>query len=99
MRSSRQRRPPFDTVAIAATSTVRWAWPMLCARTSAGCRRRRRGVHVDAVIFGDMSRFTDATLNAAFRMLIDGADLVALRTPGVVVGKPARPFFAAALAD
>jgi HAD superfamily hydrolase (TIGR01458 family) len=84
------------------------------------------GVHVDAVILGDMGRFTDATLNAAFRMLMDGAELVALQhnrfyrrsdglvldvgayaaaleygtaREGVVVGKPARPFFAAALAD
>jgi hypothetical protein len=37
------------------------------------------GVHVDAVIFGDLGRFTDATLNAAFRMLMDGAELVALQ--------------------
>jgi hypothetical protein len=34
-------------------------------------------LHVDAVIFGDMARFTDATLDAAFRMLMDGAELVA----------------------
>jgi ribonucleotide monophosphatase NagD (HAD superfamily) len=79
MGSSRQRRPPIETVAIAATSTLRCSWPMLCARTSASCGRRRRRVHVDAVIFGDMGRFTDVTLNAAFRMLMDGAELVALQ--------------------
>jgi phospholysine phosphohistidine inorganic pyrophosphate phosphatase len=86
----------------------------------------RSDARVDAVILGDMGRFTDATLNAAFRMLMDGAELVALQhnrfyrradglvldvgayaaaleygtaRQGVVVGKPARAFFAAALAD
>jgi HAD superfamily hydrolase (TIGR01458 family) len=84
------------------------------------------GGQVDAVILGDMGRFTDTTLNAAFRMLMDGAELVALQhnrfyrrsdglvldvgayaaaleygtaRQGTVVGKPARQFFAAALAD
>ncbi|HWI73659.1 MAG TPA: TIGR01458 family HAD-type hydrolase [Baekduia sp.] len=83
------------------------------------------GARVDAVILGDMGVFTDATLNAAFRMLMDGAELVALAhnryyrradglvldvgayaaaleygtgREGVVVGKPAARFFAAALA-
>jgi HAD superfamily hydrolase (TIGR01458 family) len=84
------------------------------------------GAHVDAVLLGDMGVFTDATLNIAFRMLMDGAELVALQhnrfyrrsdglvldvgayaaaleygsaREGVVVGKPAPSFFAAALAD
>jgi HAD superfamily hydrolase (TIGR01458 family) len=80
---------------------------------------------VDAVVLGDLGpRFTAATLNAAFRQLMDGAELVALqhnrywrRADGlaldvgayaaaleyasgvepVVVGKPSRKFFAAAL--
>jgi HAD superfamily hydrolase (TIGR01458 family) len=86
----------------------------------------RTGV-VDAVILGDLGDdFTPAVLNEAFRLLMDGAVLVALqhnrfwrRSDGlvldvgaysaaleyatskeaVVVGKPARAFFAAALAD
>jgi HAD superfamily hydrolase (TIGR01458 family) len=84
------------------------------------------GGHVDAVILGDLGQFTDTTLNAAFRMLMDGAELVSLQhnrfyrrsdglvldvgayaaaleygtaREGIVVGKPARRFFAAALAD
>jgi HAD superfamily hydrolase (TIGR01458 family) len=81
----------------------------------------------DAVIVGDLGeRFDYAALNRAFRLLMDGAELVALqknrfwRTPdglsldagafvaaleyatgqeAVVVGKPARTFFAAVLGD
>ncbi|HKB49808.1 MAG TPA: TIGR01458 family HAD-type hydrolase [Solirubrobacterales bacterium] len=79
----------------------------------------------DAVVLGDLgSGFTAATLNAAFRRLMDGAELIALqhnrywrRADGlaldvgayaaaleyasgvepIVVGKPSREFFAAAL--
>ena len=82
---------------------------------------------VDAVVLGDLGDgFTAEVLNEAFRLLMDGAELVALqhnrywrRTDGlvldvgaysaaleyatgseaVVVGKPAKAFFAAALAD
>jgi phospholysine phosphohistidine inorganic pyrophosphate phosphatase len=81
----------------------------------------------DAVIVGDLGeRFDYAALNRAFRLVMDGAELVALqknrfwRTPdglsldagpfvaaleyatgreAVVVGKPARAFFAAVLDD
>ena len=81
----------------------------------------------DAVIVGDLGRgFTYDTLNAAFRLLMDGAQLIALQknrfwmTPdglsldvgpfvaaleyatareALVVGKPARGFFDAVLAD
>jgi phospholysine phosphohistidine inorganic pyrophosphate phosphatase len=83
--------------------------------------------HVDAVILGDLGDgFTPEVLNRAFRLLMDGAELVALqhnrywrRADGLaldvgayaaaleyatgreatVVGKPARAFFEAALAD
>jgi HAD superfamily hydrolase (TIGR01458 family) len=82
---------------------------------------------VDAVVLGDLGEgFTAEVLNDAFRLLMDGAELVALqhnrywrRADGlaldvgaysaaleyasgreaVVVGKPAREFFAAALAE
>jgi HAD superfamily hydrolase (TIGR01458 family) len=85
------------------------------------------GGRVDAVVLGDLGDgFTAEVLNAAFRQLMDGAELVALQhnrywrrsdglaldvgaysaaleygaaTEAVVVGKPARAFFAAALAD
>ena len=81
---------------------------------------------VDAVIVGDLGRgFTYGALNHAFRLVMDGAELIGLQknrfwmTPGglaldvgpfvaaleyatareaIVVGKPASPFFAAALA-
>jgi phospholysine phosphohistidine inorganic pyrophosphate phosphatase len=81
----------------------------------------------DAVVLGDLgSGFTAATLNAAFRRLMDGAELIVLqhnrywrRADGlaldvgayaaaleyasgvepVVVGKPSREFFRAALED
>jgi HAD superfamily hydrolase (TIGR01458 family) len=81
----------------------------------------------DAVILGDMGDgFTAEVLNSAFRLLMDGAELVALQhnrywrradglaldvgayaaaleyatgREGVVVGKPARAFFRAAMAD
>jgi HAD superfamily hydrolase (TIGR01458 family) len=82
---------------------------------------------VEAVVLGDLGDgFTAEVLNDAFRMLMDGAELVALQhnrywaradglaldvgaysaaleyaagTEAVVVGKPAREFFAAALAE
>jgi HAD superfamily hydrolase (TIGR01458 family) len=85
------------------------------------------GQPVDAVILGDLGDgFTAEVLNQAFRLLMDGARLVALqhnrywrRSDGlaldvgayasaleyasgrkaVVVGKPARAFFKAAMAD
>jgi phospholysine phosphohistidine inorganic pyrophosphate phosphatase len=85
------------------------------------------GARVQAVILGDLGEgFTPAVLNDAFRMLMDGAELVALqhnrywrRADGlaldvgayaaaleyasgreaVVVGKPAREFFLAAMSD
>jgi HAD superfamily hydrolase (TIGR01458 family) len=85
------------------------------------------GGSVDAVVLGDLGDgFTANVLNDAFRLLMDGAELVALqhnrywrRADGLVldvgayaaaleyaahseafvVGKPARSFFAAALAD
>jgi HAD superfamily hydrolase (TIGR01458 family) len=86
-----------------------------------------QGQPVDAVILGDLGEgFTAAVLNETFRLLMDGARLVALqhnrywrRSDGlaldvgayaaaleyasgrkaVVVGKPAKAFFKAALAD
>jgi HAD superfamily hydrolase (TIGR01458 family) len=85
------------------------------------------GGPVDAVVLGDLGAgFTAEVLNDAFRLLMDGAELVALqhnrywrRADGlaldvgaysaaleyasgreaVVVGKPAREFFTAALAE
>lgn len=85
------------------------------------------GGPVDAIILGDLGAgFTAEVLNDAFRLLMDGAELVALqhnrywrRADGlaldvgaysaaleyasgreaVVVGKPAREFFTAALAE
>ncbi|HWX98000.1 MAG TPA: TIGR01458 family HAD-type hydrolase [Solirubrobacteraceae bacterium] len=85
------------------------------------------GGPVDAIVLGDLGGgFTAKVLNDAFRLLMDGAELVALqhnrywrRADGLaldvgaysaaleyasgreaaVVGKPAREFFAAALAD
>jgi HAD superfamily hydrolase (TIGR01458 family) len=85
------------------------------------------GAAVDAVVLGDLGDgFTAEVLNGAFRLLMDGAELVALqhnrywqRADGLaldvgaysaaleyassreaaVVGKPAREFFTAALAD
>ena len=85
------------------------------------------GSPADAVVLGDLGDgFTAEVLNEAFRLLMDGAELVALqhnrfwrRSDGlvldvgaystaleyasgrdaVVVGKPSRAFFSAALAD
>ena len=85
------------------------------------------GRQVDAVVLGDLGAgFTEAALNGAFRLLMDGAELIALqhnrywrRSDGLaldvgayaqaleyatgreaaVVGKPAREFFHAAMAD
>jgi HAD superfamily hydrolase (TIGR01458 family) len=85
------------------------------------------GPDVDAVILGDLGDgFTPEVLNAVFRALMDGAELVALQhnrywrradglaldvgaysaaleyasgTEAVTVGKPARAFFQAAMAD
>jgi HAD superfamily hydrolase (TIGR01458 family) len=85
------------------------------------------GRAVDAVVLGDLGDgFTAHVLNEAFRLLMDGAELVALQhnrywrsadglvldvgaysaaleyaahSEAFVVGKPARSFFAAALAD
>ena len=85
------------------------------------------GHPAEAVVLGDLGDgFTPEVLNGAFRLLMDGAELVALqhnrywrRADGlaldvgayaaaleyatgreaVVVGKPARAFFAAAIAD
>jgi phospholysine phosphohistidine inorganic pyrophosphate phosphatase len=90
-------------------------------------RARGEGGAVDAVILGDMGDgFTPQVLNDAFRLMMDGAELVALqhnrywrRSDGLVldvgayasaleyatgreahvVGKPAREFFLAAMAD
>jgi HAD superfamily hydrolase (TIGR01458 family) len=84
-------------------------------------------VHPDAVILGDLGDgFTPEVLNSVFRVMMDGAELVALqhnrywrRADGlaldvgayaaaleyasgreaVTVGKPARAFFEAAMAD
>ncbi len=85
------------------------------------------GQGTDAIVLGDLGEgFTPPVLNAAFRAMMDGAELVALqhnrywrRADGlaldvgawaaaleygsgreaVVVGKPAREFFATAVAD
>lgn len=85
------------------------------------------GEPADAVILGDLgSGFTAETLNAAFRRLMDGAELIALQhnrywlradglaldvgayaaaleyasgVESIVVGKPSREFFRAALED
>ena len=85
------------------------------------------GGHVDAVILGDVgNRFDAELLNRVFRLLMDGAELIALqhnrywlrkdgltldvgayaaaleyatRREAVVVGKPSRAFFDAALAE
>jgi phospholysine phosphohistidine inorganic pyrophosphate phosphatase len=85
------------------------------------------GEPADAVVLGDLGEgFTAEVLNGAFRLLMDGAELIALqhnrywrRADGlaldvgayaaaleyatgreaVVVGKPARAFFEAAIAD
>jgi HAD superfamily hydrolase (TIGR01458 family) len=85
------------------------------------------GARVDAVVLGDLGdEFTAEVLNEAFRLLMDGAELLALQhnrywrradglvldvgaysaaleyassSEAVVVGKPARAFFLAALAD
>jgi len=85
------------------------------------------GVRTDAVVLGDLGDgFTPEVLNGVFRLLMDGAELVALqhnrywrRADGlaldvgayaaaleyasgrdaVTVGKPARAFFLAAMAD
>jgi HAD superfamily hydrolase (TIGR01458 family) len=82
---------------------------------------------VDAIVLGDLGEgFSAHVLNDAFRLLMDGAELVALQhnrywrradglaldvgaysaaleyatgSEATVVGKPARAFFAAALAD
>jgi phospholysine phosphohistidine inorganic pyrophosphate phosphatase len=90
-------------------------------------QRAAPGEHADAVILGDLGEgFTPEVLNGAFRMVMDGAELVALqhnrywrRADGlaldvgaysaaleyatgreaIVVGKPAREFFQAAIAD
>jgi phospholysine phosphohistidine inorganic pyrophosphate phosphatase len=89
--------------------------------------RSSSGERADAVILGDLGDgFTAEVLNRAFRLLMDGAELVALqhnrywrRADGlaldvgayaaaleyatgreaVIVGKPARAFFDAAIAD
>jgi len=85
------------------------------------------GAHPDAVILGDLGDgFTPEVMNAIFRAMMDGAQLVALQhnrywrradglaldvgayaaaleyatgTEAVTVGKPARAFFEAAMAD
>jgi HAD superfamily hydrolase (TIGR01458 family) len=85
------------------------------------------GAPTDAVILGDLGDgFTPALLNAVFRAMMDGAELVALQhnrywrradglaldvgayvaaleyasgNEAVTVGKPARAFFLAAMAD
>jgi len=85
------------------------------------------GQHPEAVILGDLGDgFTAEAMNGAFRMLMDGAELIALQhnrywrrhdglvldvgayaaaleyatgTAGITVGKPAQPFFQAALND
>jgi HAD superfamily hydrolase (TIGR01458 family) len=85
------------------------------------------GASPDAVILGDLGDgFTPETMNAIFRAMMDGAELVALQhnrywrradglaldvgayaaaleyatgTEAVTVGKPARAFFQAAMAD
>jgi HAD superfamily hydrolase (TIGR01458 family) len=93
----------------------------------AGLAQAPSGQPVDAIVLGDLGEgFTGEVLNDAFRLLMDGAELVALQhnrywrradglvldvgaysaaleyasgTEAVVVGKPARAFFAAALGD
>jgi HAD superfamily hydrolase (TIGR01458 family) len=85
------------------------------------------GAHPDAVILGDLGDgFTPEVMNAIFRAMMDGAELVALQhnrywrradglaldvgayaaaleyatgTEAETVGKPARAFFQAAMAD
>ncbi len=93
----------------------------------AALERAGPGAHADAVVLGDLGEgFTPKVLNGVFRMLMEGAELVALqhnrywrRADGlaldvgayaaaleyasgreaVTVGKPARAFFLAAMAD
>jgi HAD superfamily hydrolase (TIGR01458 family) len=93
----------------------------------AGLTEAQGGAAVDALVLGDLGDgFTADVLNGAFRLLMDGAELVALqhnrywrRADGLaldvgaysdaleyasgveaaVVGKPAREFFSAALAE
>jgi HAD superfamily hydrolase (TIGR01458 family) len=90
-------------------------------------RGGRSDAPVDAVVLGDVGdRFDAQLLNHAFRLMMDGAELIALqhnrywrrndgmaldvgayaaaleyatRSEAVVVGKPSRDFFAAALAE
>jgi len=85
------------------------------------------GAKADAIVLGDLGAgFTAEVLNEAFRLLMDGAELVALQhnrfwrrkdglvldvgaysaaleyasgSEAVVVGKPSRAFFSAALGD
>lgn len=111
------RRRSFHKVSLMVASSLREDLGELAV--AAG------GEAADAVILGDLGQdFTAATLNAAFRRLMDGAELIALqhnrywrRADGlaldvgayaaaleyasgvepVVVGKPSREFFRAAL--
>jgi len=111
----------YESVALLVSEKLREDLSELDDRASG------EGAEVDAVILGDLGKgFTPEVLNDAFRLMMDGAELVALQhnrywrrgdglaldvgayaaaleyatgSEALVVGKPAREFFLAAMAD